>query len=335
MGFTIIGAGASGAHAARQLGPDQAIELIDSDADRAHTMLRSLSSEGLQITDASAAAGSGGVGTGDVVILASPARTHRAAAERALARGASVVSISDDSAEVADLLALDRRARSLGCSVVVGAGFAPGLTCLLARFAGDQLDVVDEIAVAKAGTGGPACARQHHRALKNPGQDWIDGSWTLRRGGSGRDLVWFPGTIGARDSYRGDFPSPILLQRTYPMAQRISARVTATRRDRMTSRLPMLRPPHDDGGPGGVRVEVRGRRAGGVETVIYGVMESPSRAAGATAAVAALAIADGRIGPGAAGLSELDGGVSLLRDLHRRGIRASRFEGLVAGSGSQ
>ena len=33
------------------------------------------------------------------------------------------------------------------------------------RHAADALDRVDEVHVARAGTGGPACARQHHRAL--------------------------------------------------------------------------------------------------------------------------------------------------------------------------
>ena len=72
------------------------------------------------------------------------------------------------------------------------------------------------------------------------------------------------------------------------MAERVTARLAATRRDRLTSRLPMLRPPHADGGPGAVRVELRGERAGeGRVTVVYGAMDVPSVAAGAVAARAA------------------------------------------------
>ena len=40
--------------------------------------------------------------------------------------------------------------------------------------------------------------------------------------------------------------------------ERVTARVAASRRDRLTARLPMLRPPHPEGLIGAVRVEVRG-----------------------------------------------------------------------------
>ena len=52
------------------------------------------------------------------------------------------------------------------CTWWSGAGFAPGLTCVLAAHGAARFDQVDEIHVAKSGTGGPACARQHHRAAR-------------------------------------------------------------------------------------------------------------------------------------------------------------------------
>lgn len=264
----------------------------------------------------------------DVAILAGPPGTHYDLAVSLVRAGTSVVSISDAPEDVDRLLELDELAGGQGRCVVAGVGFAPGLTCLLARHAANRLDEVDEIAVAKAGTGGPACARQHHRALKQTGLVWSDGAWIERRGGSGRDLAWFPGSIGARDSYRAALPSPVLLQRAFPGASRISARVTANRRDRLTGRLPMLRPPHADGGPGAVRVEVRGRKAGTVQTVIFGVMHHPSVAAGTTAAVCALAGANGELPSGAFGLSELAEPGPMLRSLHVRGVQAAIFEGV-------
>lgn len=265
----------------------------------------------------------------DVAIIATPCGDHAALAARLLTAGSDVVSISDSPDDIDALLELDDLATRMGRSLVIGAGMAPGLGCLLARHAGNQLDRVDSINIAKAGTGGPACARQHHRALKMPGRDWVGSGWELRAGGSGRDLAWFPEPIGARDCYRGALGSPILLHRTYPEAKRLSARVSATRRDRLTSRLPMLRKPHHDGGPGAVRAEVRGWRNGGVETIVYAVAAFPSVVCAAVAAVVALRLAAGNGPVGVSGLSEWDDVNVILAELHRRGVAISEFSGLT------
>ena len=64
------------------------------------------------------------------------------------------------------------------------------------------------------------------------------------------------------------------LRDVFPDAVRISARVSANRRDRLTAWLPMLSPPHREGGVGAVRVEVRGDGVdGGRRTLIAGVAE--------------------------------------------------------------
>src|ERR687895_764237 len=73
----------------------------------------------------------------------------------------SDVLIGDSIPAVRDLLDLDAEARERGLAVVVGAAFAPGLSCVLARHAASLFDEVDEIHVARHGTGGPSCARQH------------------------------------------------------------------------------------------------------------------------------------------------------------------------------
>ncbi len=146
---------------------------------------------------------------------------------------------------------------------MVGAGFAPGLTCVLAAHGAARLDRVEEIHVAKSGTGGPACARQHHRAIGRGAIDWRDGGWEQRSGGSGRELCWFPDPIGAQDCYRAALPDALVLVPAFPGIRRVTARVSATRRDRLTARLPMLWPTHPEGGPGAVRVELRGTRGRG------------------------------------------------------------------------
>lgn len=327
LGVAVIGAGATGAHCVRTLVDAQAagpVAVYDPRSDRCDALIAEHGDRLVRCDRTGSDAG--------VVVLASPVGTHGALAADLVARGASVVSLSDGIDDVRQLFDLHDRAMAANASIAVGAGFAPGMTCLLTRHAGAALDEVAEIAIAKAGTGGPACARQHHRAMKQSAWDWFDGAWIKRPGGSGRDLVWFPPPIGARDSYKGALPSPLLLQRQFPSANRIVARVTATRRDRLTSRLPMLRPPHADGGPGAVRVEVRGRIDGRFETLVYAVAADPSRGAGVVGACTALAIAAPErtvdaLPSGAFGLSELDDPVLLLRATIAAGLRISTFDG--------
>jgi len=229
---------------------------------------------------------------------------------------------------VRGLLALHAEAVERRLAVVAGAAFAPGLTCLLAVHGAAQLDVVEEIHVAQLGTGGPACARQHHQALGGRAIEWHDRGWRNRPGGSGRELCWFPDPIGAADCYRAALADPILLAPAFPLVDRITSRMAATRRDRLTGRLPMLRPPHPEGGPGAVRVELRGRRGDASETVVFGAMDHPAVAAGAVSALVAVEAAAGRLQRyGSGGCAELVEPLALLTELARRGVKAAVFDG--------
>ncbi len=235
----------------------------------------------------------------DVVVLACPAPHSHLAAEL-LAEGCDVVSLSDDLDDVAALIDLDELALSLGRRLVVGAGMSPGLTGVLARHLAGQLDSTDEIHVALHGTGGPACARQHHDALGSRAIGWHDGEWIEHPGGSGRELLWFPEPIGPADCYRGALADPYLLRRAFPAAERISARVSARRRDRLTARLPLLAPPHRDGDRGAIRVEVRGGMADGSRvTNVVGAVGRTGDIAGTVAALYAEACATERAHIGA------------------------------------
>lgn len=218
-----------------------------------------------------------------VVVLAT-GDTQRPWAEILVQAGHHVVTTSDDLDDIRELLALDDMARRNSRTLIVGAAASPGLTGLLVAELATRVDVVDEIHVAFHGTGGPACARQHHLALAGEAWGWHDGEWIRRPGGSGRDLLWFPEPIGGKDCYRAALADPILLHDIYPDALRISARMSANRRDRFTSRLPMLSPPHPEGGLGGVRVEVRGSRHGERRTEVAGVAERTGTISAAVAA---------------------------------------------------
>ena len=255
---------------------------------------------------------------------------HATLAAALLQRGVSVVSVSDDLDDVRALIELDDTARSSDATLVVGAGMSPGLSGLVARLLASTLASVDEIHVAVHGTAGPNCARQHHRALSGRAVGFHDGAWIQRPAGSGRELCWFPEPVGAYDCYRARMASPLLLSRVFDGVERISERVSANRRDRFTAWLPMLSPPHREGGVGAIRVEVRGNDADGARnTVIGGVAELVGTAAAATAGAFAVEFVEGRLPVGlvVAGDAALDT-TGMLRNVERLGVRLQEFTGV-------
>lgn len=323
MRVAVVGLGAVGTRAARQLVSTDGVEQVvvcDTAPGRIEEVAASLGDQA--VADPGSASS---VPDADVVLLATPSGTQLAPAADLVARGTSVVTTTDDPAEVRGLLDLGAEAEARGVTVALGATFSPGLTCVLARFAADRMDQVDEIHVARLGTGGPACARQHHRALSGEAIDWRDGGWQRRASGSGRELVWFPDPIGAADCYRAGLPDALLLVPAFPGVGRVTARLAATRRDRLTARLPMLRKPHPEGGLGAVRVEVRGRGPEGIAVAILGAMDRPGVAGGAVAALAAVELGRGQVAPGAGSLAELVAPKPFLAELARRGVKAASF----------
>ena len=229
-----------------------------------------------------------------VVVIAGPS-PHLAIARELVSSGVSVVSTSDDIADCLNLLSLSKLASTHNATLVVGAASSPGMSGLLIRQVAESFDTIDEVHVALHGTGGPECARQHHRALAGQAIGWHDGEWLRRPAGSGRELCWFPEPVGAYDCYRGELPDPLLIKRAFPQLDRVSARVSATRRDRVFSRVPMLIPPQAEGGMGGLRVEVRGMKNGGRLVDVVGVAERVGQVAGVVAAVTADAIASSEL----------------------------------------
>jgi saccharopine dehydrogenase-like NADP-dependent oxidoreductase len=329
----LLGIGAVGGRAARQLASTDAVDqltIVHHDGPRLERLAEMLAVPDRVSTSLCARHTLPGelVGDADVLVLATPGR-HRPLAEKALEKGVHVVSVADDPEEVRGLLALDAEARERSLSIVVGAAFAPGLSCVLARHAAAGFDATLEIHVASLGTGGPACARGHHAALSADAIDWRDGGWRRRPGGSGRELCWFPDPVGGADCYRAGMPDALILVPAFPGVRRVTARMAATRRDRLTAWLPMLRPPHPEGVLGAVRVEVRGRRGPAHDAKVLGALDRPAVAAGTVAALAAVWTAAGRLGrSGAGGLAELvTEPVPFLRELAHRGVKAAVFEG--------
>lgn len=229
-----------------------------------------------------------------VVVLCGPS-PHFSIAKELLDTGVSVVSTSDDIADCLNLFTLSQLALENKATLIVGAASSPGMSGLLVRHLAESFDSIDEVHVALHGTGGPACARQHHRALSGQSIGWHDGEWLRRPAGSGRELCWFPEPIGAYDCYRGELPDPLLIKRAFPELVRVTGRVSATRRDRVFSRVPMMIPPQAEGGMGGLRVEVRGMKSGARLVDVIAVVERVGQVAGVVAATTAHAIFSNKI----------------------------------------
>jgi hypothetical protein len=331
MRIAVLGAGAVGARAVRQLvSTDAVTEVVvaDRDEDRARQVAMSMADAGRV---RSRPAGEGWWEGADVAILASAGGAHATVAEGLVAAGVSVVSVSADVDDVRDLLALDTRAREQGCAVVVGAGFSPGLSCLLAAHSASGFDVVDEVHVARTGTGGPACAADHLRAAKGEAMEWREGRWSAPPRGGGRQLCWFPDPVGALDCGRVAPADALVLVPAFPDVARVTSRSAAGVRNRVKTRLSEWRGRGGEGQLGAIRVEVRGRHGDHHDIAVLGAVDRPAVAAGSVAAVAALAAAGGRLARhGAGGLAELAPTLGLLAELARRGVKAAVFEGQAA-----
>ena len=145
----LVGAGAVGARAARQLVDTPGVErLLIADARPARAAeVGGVMGDAAEIVDWQPRMGlPDGV---DAVACAVPAGDDVAIVRCALDAGVPCVSASDDTATIQELLELDRAAHENGVAIVVGAGLAPGLADVLARHAAESFDAVDEVNVAR------------------------------------------------------------------------------------------------------------------------------------------------------------------------------------------
>ena len=320
----IFGAGVVGARVAESLSIESQTSILVYDSSQivAQRLARRLSETNSLIK----ATNRSELHRAKVVVLAGPS-PHTPVAKEFLGKGVSIVSTSDDIADCLNLLSLSELATENKATLIIGATSSPGMSGLLVRNLSKAFDSIDEVHIALHGTGGPACARQHHRALSGQSIGWHDGEWLRRPAGSGRELCWFPEPVGAYDCYRGELPDPLLIKRAFPELVRVTARVSATRRDRVFARLPMLIPPRAEGGMGGLRVEVRGTKNGERVVDVVGVAERVGQVAGVVSGCVARSISVGEISqPGAFVLGESSlPNEALLSRVMASGVQAHSF----------
>ena len=347
----LVGAGAVGRRAARQLAETDGVErLLIADrapgvADEAAEAMGARAEAVDWAPDRPLPAGV------TVVASAIGGTAERAVFERALEAGIPATGCADDDDTVRRVLDLDDAAREAGITLAAGCGLAPGLADVLARHAGDAVEVVDEIHVARAGSAGPACRAAVDRSGRGPVLEWRDGAWARHRAGSGRQLVWFPSPVGGLDCHRAASGQAALLVDAFPALTRASMRIASPLGPgrqfpgvRLVGNLPLVstllsagggtRRRDPDGDWGAVWVEVRGRRGRSEEILVYGAVDRMAFAAGAVLGVTALWLAG--LGAasvaltGAHGLAALVDPVPFLGELARRGVKAAVFEGASA-----
>ena len=88
------------------------------------------------------------------VVVLSCAAPHAQLVRQLLSAKISVVSLSDDVADVLELLGLHEIALANGVTLIVGAASSPGMSGLLLRYLADSFESIDEVHVALHGTGG-------------------------------------------------------------------------------------------------------------------------------------------------------------------------------------
>jgi hypothetical protein len=344
----LVGSGAVGRRAARQLAETDGVERIliaDKAAASAADAAEAMGDRAEAVAWSPDRPLPDGV---SVVASAIGGAAERAVFERAVEAGVPAAGCADESDTVRSLLDLDDAAREAGVALAAGCGLAPGLSDVLARHAADAVETVDEIHVARAGSAGPACRSAILRAGRGAALEWRDGAWTRHRAGTGRQLVWFPSPVGGLDCHRVGSGQPELLVDAFPTLSRASMRIASPLGPgrqapgmRLLGNIPMVstaltggnaaRRRDPEGDWGAVWVEVRGRRGRSEEILVYGAVDRMAFAAGAVLGVTALWLAGLGAAPvtttGVHGLAALVDPVPFLGELARRGVKAAVFEG--------
>jgi hypothetical protein len=322
----VVGVGAVGARAARQLIDTKGVDtLLLADRDAAHLadVATALGPNARTVDFTPGDSIPPGV---DVIATALPSGVDHPVVSAAIAAGVPVASCDDEHDAIEQLRALAPNARSAGVTIAIGCGLAPGLADVLAAHAASMFEKVDEIRVARTGWAGPACVDTVRHERRSLVHGWYDGSWREEHP-HGDTLVWFPEPIGARDC-RTVTGGTSLLVDAFASVRRVSLQLgEPPKRTRFRRRF------GDEGEWGAARVEVWGSRDGTSDCVVYGVVERTAVAAGATLAVVAARLA-GVLAPpvsqpGVHGLAALVEPVPFLAELAQRGVRAAAFEGVA------
>ncbi|MBI2169195.1 MAG: hypothetical protein HYU28_06790 [Actinobacteria bacterium] len=324
----VLGAGAVGVQAARQLEATPGIDrvfLADADRRKCET-----ASEGMASVTTLGWPLASLPDDVSVVVAALAPGADRSAAEAAVEAGVPFASCADDVEAVRALFDLSPAAHASGVTVVAGAGLAPGLSEVLAAYAAESLQEVDGIDVARFSASGRACQLVAARAARGRATDFEGGALGRPRAGSGRRLVYFPPPVGPQDCRRAESAVPLLARRAVSGLRRVDVRhaspLWAPRLGAWVGRRTQAR-----ADLGALHVEVSGSQGRARRVLTLGAVDRIASLTGAILATAAAIVAG--LGPfpasetGTRGFAELGPPRALLAELAARGVRAARFDG--------
>lgn len=242
-------------------------------------------------------------------------------ARAALEAKVNYVDICDDYGPVEEILAMDEDARRAGITIITGLGWTPGITNVLARYASQQLDEVDEINMAWTGSAsdskGLAVIMHVFYASTGEVPTWFDGRLIRVKAATGRETVEFPPPLGKVRVFHCGHPEPITIPR-YIKAKTVSLKGalvpdwnnkilevfsalglinTPTRMERMARLIHSIEGIFRVGGVAcsGARVTVKGRKDGQPKTISYAVADRMGRLTGIPASIGAQWLAQGLI----------------------------------------
>jgi saccharopine dehydrogenase (NAD+, L-lysine-forming) len=137
--------------------------------------------------------------------------------QAAIDAGVSYIDICDDGNVTKEILKLDEPAKKAGVSICTGFGGSPGVTNILAKYAADKLDEVEEIiipwSVAMNDPIGKAALTQAMSQFIGSVIQYIDGHWVDVPAGSAGEEILFIEPVGKTEVYYAAHPEPVTLPR--------------------------------------------------------------------------------------------------------------------------
>ncbi len=246
----------------------------------------------------------------------------------AIEAGTGYVDICDDHDATERALSYSDMARSNKVTALIGMGWTPGITNVLARYGADKLDTVESIRIYWVGSiadsEGLAVTKHVFHVIQGTAPSYEARQWIDVNALSGNEDVTFPEPIGLQNTYYVGHPEPVTIPRYIKGVRDVTLKGTLLPKDINklgkflvdTDAVSTEKKLHavseflsgdlvvlsnifgskDKPLPvSGLRVDVRGTAAGRQKTYAWGAIDSMSRLTGIPASIGAQMMAKGMI----------------------------------------
>jgi len=134
-----------------------------------------------------------------------------------IAAGVNLIDLDDDYDATEEAFSFNEQARKAGITAVIGCGSSPGMTNILAKYASNKMDKVDDIRIFWAESGidptGPAAVAHWFHITSGDVPMFIDGHKVRVKGLSGPEVVEFSPPIGKLEVRYTGHAEPVTLPR--------------------------------------------------------------------------------------------------------------------------